>query len=157
MKKNFLIIHHIDNDGYASMAVLEAYLKMKDIDSEIDCVGWNYGRQVNKELFDKSWEHIYIVDLHLPDMAELFKDTSHEVTICDHHKTFVESEDYKKLRDMENITLITLNEYPGFAACEIIWAYVTGNPPSSRDMSMLLRIRGFFGTIIKRTKNERIK
>lgn len=125
---NCLVIHHNDNDGICSAAIVNYF--------ESDCTmhSINYGYDIPWKLIKRA-KRIYMVDFGLQPFSEMIKIKEmlgEEFIWIDHHKTAIDdmNNSGQKFRGIQEI---------GEAGCELTWRWFDQSTPIPKAVRMLGR------------------
>ena len=120
MRSKIVIIHHNDNDGYFSAAVVGQYHKSIKPFSSVEFVAWNYGAPI--PTVSEDTDFVYLVDLSFPlaAMEELKSVFGDRFIWIDHHKSAINELEHLELPGLRNANT---------AACELCWEYLYGDTP----------------------------
>lgn len=96
MKKNKVIYHSADLDGFCSGALAKKFL-MENYSGEVEMIPYNYGQPTDKIIESIKKDDIVIMtDVSFPvnDMANLYSILEKNFIWIDHHKTAMEESDH---------------------------------------------------------------
>lgn len=133
--KNALIIHHNDNDGYASAGIVSYYLvRVKKYTGSIDYLEADYVQPLDELIKSygyciDNYDSIYLLDYSISTyenikfVLELNSNENINIVWIDHHKSSIESIDnYPQLKDIEGFRII------GISATLLCWCkYLSDN------------------------------
>lgn len=139
--KNILVISHkVDNDGFASAAIVDAYYKenYREDEVNIEHLPWNYGMDIPE--LDHIFEDVdivWLVDLHWPDdiMHELYMQYGDDFIWVDHHAKCVNDYYAKYPNDVVNGIQSIFPKAVGVHSCsaaELIWYFIYGSKGTKR-------------------------
>lgn len=113
----YLIYHRMDLDGHCSLAIAMRYYGPELINKKYKVFGYHYGDPIDFTQFKDATRFIFMDVFPQPyhDMYMKFKAICPDITVLDHHKTFIES----SVKD-EEIKGIQTTEYSG---CELTWMW----------------------------------
>lgn len=128
----YIIITHVDPDGYACEYVVNKYINTIDSNSTIVRFNYNYQGDISNidEYIDINLyqiKDIFITDVTLPDW---FMDKyAKYITHIDHHKSAIEADKEWKHKLKHNYSAITVEGYKNvhnkqadqISACELTW------------------------------------
>lgn len=107
---NYIIYHKRDFDGQCSGAIAAYWHKQNNI--EYTLLPFDYGEEL-PTLSDCN--KIYMVDVTLQPAEKMIElNTSYNIFVIDHHKSWIESAEFNKIQGAGNIHK---------AACELTWEY----------------------------------
>lgn len=126
----YCFYHKVDLDGQASAAIVKKFVP------DVVLMPFNYNEQFPWEDI-KHDDTVYFVDLALQpysDMVKLCDHVDEKLYVFDHHKTFLESEAYRTLKERipDNIHCDTY-----VAGCELTWEAL-----SLRSIPLPIRLLG---------------
>lgn len=114
MKKNNIIYHNKDLDGFCSAAIVKKYLLSINIRTEdINLIGWNYGDPSPLPGLDGP---VYLVDLSLPENDMIALKGDPDTIWIDHHSSAIE-ESYGKWHFINGSRMI------GDSAAKLCWEF----------------------------------
>lgn len=132
----YIIITHVDPDGWASEFIVRKYLEQTDQTSTIVKFNWNYGGDTSRieDFIEKNKSYIkdiFMTDLTLPD--SFMEKYAPLITWLDHHLSNVDREASWKSNLKSNASKTRLpDKFPDYkliSACELTWAYFFPNLP----------------------------
>ena len=137
MRKNILIIHHDDNDGYMSAAILTKYEMMRG--NSVYAMYANYAQPL-KNIWDATLSYtvshvdkLYLLDYSIStkeniEFIEYLIDTLKiDITWIDHHKSSIDSVIQNPKLDVDGYRVI------GVSASLLCWIYTYDKNPISKQ------------------------
>jgi len=127
MTKRICFFHKIDLDGQCSGAIFKRVAKLKKWDN-IKLIPYNYGDKIDVEELRNA--EVYFLDCTpspIETLAEVICSVASKVVVCDHHRTALQSEAFKKFLAESG------NSREGAAGCLLAWEYwadVLGEVPT---------------------------
>lgn len=139
--ENILIISHkVDNDGYASAAIVDMYYRENyRIDNiNIEHLPWNYGMDIPEfEDICNSYDIVWLVDLHWPEdiTHKLVNHYGDKFVWIDHHAKCVNDYYTKYPNDKINGIQSVRPKEKGIHSCsaaELVWYFIYGSCGNER-------------------------
>lgn len=131
---NILIISHkVDNDGYASAAIVDMYYRENYENANIEHMPWNYGMDIpDLDEIYANYDKVWLVDLHWPEdvMHDLYLHYNDNFVWVDHHAKCVNDYYNKYPNDLVNGIQSTKPKQQGIHSCsaaELIWYFIYGS------------------------------
>lgn len=126
---NRIFYHKMDLDGKCSGAIAKIYFDQKNESCTLH--PYNYDMPFPADEMSKE-DNIYFLDVSIQPYSEMHKliDDGWDITICDHHKSFLESGVH--LRSKGNCSLEK-------AGCELTWQYFFPNDTCPQFVRLLGR------------------
>ena len=126
---NRIFFHKMDHDGKLAGAIAKKYFLEKG--EQFYLYPFNYDMSLPIEDFDKN-DKLYFLDVVCQPYTEMQNliNSGYNVIICDHHKSFLETEIHKQTKG--NCSL-------DFAGCELTWKYFYPNSPMPEFVRLLGR------------------
>lgn len=126
---NRIFFHKMDHDGKLSGAIARKYFEEKK--EPFYLYPYNYDQPLPIGEFDKT-DKIFFLDVVCQPYTgmQALIDSGYDVIICDHHKSFLETEIHKQTKG--NCSL-------DFAGCELTWKYFYPNEPVPEFVRLLGR------------------
>ena len=126
------IIHHMDQDGYASAAIVQHYLDKEGVKSVATFHGVTYGDSV-PEGIDYEKDLVFIVDFAFQEkgvMLDLYKKSKGSLTWIDHHQASIDlSVEVPELQGVRGVRQIGEANGDLLSGCELAWRYFFPDTP----------------------------
>lgn len=125
--KKICFYHRVDLDGHCSGAIFRYVSELKGWDN-IELIPYNYGDPIDIDKL-KNCE-VYFLDCTpspIETMAEKIKSVSSKLIVCDHHRTALQNESFRKY-------LSEGNSRENFSGCYLTWEYFSDILTSMPDI-----------------------
>lgn len=113
--------HRMDLDGFCSLAIAMRYFGPHNLNKTYKVLGYHYGDAIDFTQFSDAESFVFMDVFPSPykEMYDKFHAITADITVLDHHKTFIESD------VPEYVKVHCTTEYSG---CEITWRHYNTTP-----------------------------